>query len=392
MNTSFDCIIVGGGMVGAALALALCKQNKSVALIERHLPKHDWLSQAPLRVSAINRFSEDYLSDLGLWRHIGDTSKCVFKQLATWEHGVKPLVFDADEIEKTHLGYLIRNEALQIAAYDEFDNIENKPQLFTDMDLVDIVQDETQASVILKSEKDQITLSASLIVGADGAFSKTRQLAGLGISGWDYQQHCLSITIKTDFETQAITWQEFQPSGPKAFLPLANGYSSLIWYDAPEKIRALSKLDNNQMKLQILEVFPPLAGDFEVVQQASFGLTRRRANHYFNNRVVLVGDAAHTINPLAGQGVNLGYKDVSELAKQVESIDLTDLSMVVKTLKQYQLKRKADSLVMSGAMDGFYKLFSNDKAPLKFIRSSMLNVANQFDFARKQVLKKAIGY
>ena len=392
MNTSFDCIIVGGGMVGAALALALCKQNKSVALIERQLPQHEWLEHAPLRVSAINRFSEDYLSELGLWRHIQDASKCVFKQLATWENGVKPLVFDADEIEQSHLGYLIRNEALQIAAYDELEELDNKPVLFTNMDLLDIQQNNELASVFLKSEQEQLTLSSKLVIGADGAFSKTRQLAGLGISGWDYQQHCLSITIKTEFETQAITWQEFQPSGPKAFLPLADGYSSLIWYDAPEKIKALSKLDNSQLKQQILDVFPSLAGDFEVVQKASFGLTRRQANQYFNNRVVLVGDAAHTINPLAGQGVNLGYKDVAELVEQLASIDLSDLLAVSKSLKRYQLKRKADSLVMSGAMDGFYKLFSNDKAPLKLIRTTMLNVANQLDFARKQVLKKAIGY
>lgn len=392
MNTSFDYIIVGGGMVGAALALALCKQNKSVALIERQLPKHDWLEQAPLRVSAINRYSEDYLLELGLWQHINDTSKCVFKQLATWENGVKPLVFDADDIEQSHLGYLIRNEALQIAAYDEFDNLDNKPRLFTNMDLVDITQSANQASVKLNSEQQELILTANLVVGADGAFSKTRQLAGLGISGWDYQQHCLSITIKTDFDTQAMTWQEFQPSGPKAFLPLTDGYSSLIWYDAPEKIRTLSKLDNTQLKQQILAVFPPLAGEFEVVQQASFGLTRRQANQYFNNRVVLVGDAAHTINPLAGQGVNLGYKDVTELVKQLADTDLSDSAAVLKSLKQYQFKRKADSLVMSSAMDGFYKLFSNDNASLKLIRSTMLNVANQLDFARKQVLKKAIGY
>ncbi len=392
MNTSFDCIIVGGGMVGAALALALCKQNKSVALIERQLPKSEWLEQAPLRVSAINRFSEDYLSELGLWRHISDKSKCVFTQLATWENGVKPLVFDAEEINESHLGYLIRNEALQIAAYDEFENLQNKPEVFTGLDLIDIKQDSQQASVIVKSEIEELTLTASLVIGADGAFSKTRQLAGLGISGWDYQQHCLSITIKTEFDTQAITWQEFQPSGPKAFLPLNDGYSSLIWYDAPEKIRALSKLDSSQLKQQVLDVFPALAGDFDVVQQASFGLTRRQANQYFNNRVVLVGDAAHTINPLAGQGVNLGYKDVAELANKLADIELSDTTAIEKALKKYQLKRKADSLVMSGAMDGFYKLFSNDKAPLKLFRSTMLNVANQFEFARKQVLKKAIGY
>ena len=392
MNTSFDYVILGGGMVGAALALALCKQNKSVAIIEKALPQANWLEQPPLRVSAINRFSESYLQDLGVWQHINEHSKCVFNQLATWERGVKPLVFDAKDINETHLGNLIRNEALQIAAFEQFKNLANPPEVLSGLELMSIEQTDNEAVLSFQSSEATIQLQAKLVIGADGAMSKTRQLSGIGISGWDYQQHCLSITLKADFAQQDITWQEFQPSGPKAFLPLANGYACLIWYDSAEKIKELGQLSHVQLKQQVLATFPALPGDFEIVKQAAFPLTRRQANQYFHNRVVLVGDAAHTINPLAGQGVNLGYKDVAVLSKLLNSTDLADLSALTQALKTYQFKQKTGALVMSGAMDAFYKLFSNDIEPAKFARKSLLGVANQFSFARKQVLKKAIGY
>ena len=392
MKTSFDCVILGGGMVGAAMALALSQQGKSVALVEKVLPSHEWLSKPPLRVSAINRFSESYLSELGVWPHINDASKCVFNQLATWEKGVQPLVFDAKDINESHLGYLIRNEALQLAAFDQFNHISQAPEVFSDIELASLEQTKEEVTLRFNKGSTTIELTAKLVIGADGAMSQTRQMAGIGLSGWDYQQHCLSITIKTDFEIQDITWQEFQKSGPKAFLPLADGYASLIWYDAPERIQALQKLSADELKQQVLDVFPKLAGDFDIVQQAAFPLTRRQANQYFHNRVVLVGDAAHTINPLAGQGVNLGYKDVAELAATLSNIDLTDYEALQKTLKSYQLKRKTGALVMSGAMDAFYKLFSNDNEALKKTRKALLTVAGKFDFARKQVLKKAIGY
>ncbi|WP_341206042.1 FAD-dependent monooxygenase [uncultured Psychrosphaera sp.] len=391
----YDVVIVGGGMVGAAQAAALVKQQKRVLVIEKYIPNSDVLAQIPLRVSAINLASEQYLTELGVWSHIGETSKCMFNQLATWEQRHKPVIFSATDIQKSHLGYLIRNEALQLAAYDELNNTaDHAVDIITDCKLTSIDQTNEQVSVLLTNHvsNETITFHCSLLIGADGAFSQVRSLTDIGTTGWDYQQHCLSLTIKTDFPTQHITWQEFQPSGPKAFLPLEDGYSVLIWYDNAEEIKQLVQLSNEQLKNQVLTRFPDLAGEFDVVAKASFPLTRRQANQYIKGRVVLVGDSAHTINPLAGQGVNIGYKDVEVLSQLLEEIDIKQSEALSAVLKQYENIRKRESQLMSLAMDSFYNLFSNDKTAVKLLRGGLLTLANKFEWAKKQVLKKAVGY
>ncbi|MDU0111539.1 FAD-dependent monooxygenase [Psychrosphaera aquimarina] len=391
----YDVVIVGGGMVGAAQAAALVKQQKRVLVIEKYIPNSDVLAQIPLRVSAINLASEQYLTELGVWSHIGETSKCMFNQLATWEQRHKPVIFSATDIQKSHLGYLIRNEALQLAAYDELNNTaDHAVDIITDCKLTSIDQTNEQVSVQLTNHvsNETIIFHCSLLIGADGAFSQVRSLTDIGTTGWDYQQHCLSLTIKTDFPTQHITWQEFQPSGPKAFLPLEDGYSVLIWYDNAEELQQLVQLSNEQLKNQVLTRFPDLAGEFDVVAKASFPLTRRQANQYIKGRVVLVGDSAHTINPLAGQGVNIGYKDVEVLSQLLEEIDIKQSETLSAVLKQYENIRKRESQLMSLAMDSFYNLFSNDKAAVKLLRGGLLTLANKFEWAKKQVLKKAVGY
>jgi len=382
-------------MVGAAQAVALAKQQKRVLVIEKYIPRADVLLKTPVRVSAINLASEKYLTDIGIWQHIHDKSKCMFNQLATWEKRHNPVIFSASDINTEHLGYLVRNEALQLAAFDEMHSqMNNAPDVITDCQLTKIEQTDDKVNVILTEPEtnESKQISCSLLIGADGAFSQVRALMNIGLTGWDYQQHCLSITIKTDFPTQHITWQEFQPSGPKAFLPLQDGYSALIWYDAADQVKHLSSLTNEQLKQQVNDKFPDLAGDFEVVEKAAFPLTRRQANQYVKGRVVLVGDSAHTINPLAGQGVNIGYKDVEALSEFLADVDLSRVSSVSNALTKYQRIRKRESQVMSLAMDSFYGLFSNNKAPLKLLRSGLLNVANKFEWAKKQVLKKAVGY
>lgn len=394
----YDVIVVGGGMVGASMALAMCKQGKRVVLLEQTQPESAWLENSPLRVSAVNLFSQSYLTDLNIWSHIDDEHKCEFKRLATWEKRHQPLIFSAGEINESHLGHIVRNEALQQACYQEFENIEDKPDVIfgSKIELLEVTQDISRLTIIDQQnndlqEKSQTTIQASLVIAADGAQSQIRNMINIGTTGWNYSQQCLSITIKTEFETQDITWQEFQPSGPKAFLPLNDGYASLIWYDSPEKIKQLKGLSYDQVKQQIFETFPELPGEFDIVQLASFPLTRRQANQYFKDRVVLIGDAAHTINPLAGQGVNLGYQDVSYLAKELASIDLSNNVELAKVLTKYQMRRKLESQVMSGAMDTFYKLFSNDKSILRSLRTKLLSVAGLSKFAKKEVLKKAVG-
>jgi 2-octaprenyl-3-methyl-6-methoxy-1,4-benzoquinol hydroxylase len=396
----YDVVIVGGGMVGATQAVALAKQQKRVLVIEKYIPRPEVLEQAPVRVSAINLASEKYLTELGVWPHISATSKCMFDQLATWEQRHNPVIFSASDINTEHLGYLIRNEALQLAAFDQMSASvstqaeKNSPDVVTNCQLNNIEQTNDLVHIELTDVEtnESKLITCSLLIGADGAFSQVRTLMNIGTTGWDYQQHCLSLTIKTEFPTQHITWQEFQPSGPKAFLPLEGGYSVLIWYDDANEVKQLLALTNEQLKKQVLDRFPDLAGDFEVIQKASFPLTRRQANQYTKGRVVLVGDSAHTINPLAGQGVNIGYKDVEVLSGLLEGVDIVNLESLSLSLLQYEKLRKRDAQLMSLAMDSFYGLFSNDKAPLKLLRSGLLNVANKLQWAKKQVLKKAVGY
>lgn len=390
----FDVVVVGGGMVGATQAIALQNAGLSILLLEQRVPQQDELARPPLRVSAVNLASETLLQSLGIWSAIGESDKCRFDQLATWEQRDNKLIFDATEIERPHLGYLVRNEAIQLAAFDRILNTSENKITLSNAHLSSLKQDDDKVTLRLSepgSSKNQVDVFAKLVIGADGALSKTRQLAHIGTTGWEYAQHCFSITIKTEFPTQHITWQEFQQTGPKAFLPLENGYSCLIWYDAPQTIAQLKQLSPEALKQKIINCFPPLVGDFNVVTSASFPLVRRQANQYFNGRVVLVGDAAHVINPLAGQGVNLGFKDVETLMELLNNTDLSQHGLLASSLRRYQFKRKADAQIMSGAMDLFYHSFSNDKAVLKSVRNIVLGVVHNQAWLKAQALKKAVG-
>ncbi|GAB3002629.1 FAD-dependent monooxygenase [Psychrosphaera aestuarii] len=402
-KTEYDVVVIGGGMVGASLALGFGKQGKSVLLVEHVKPEVSWLAKPPLRVSAINRYSENWLEGIGCWSKIEPKAMCQFKRLATWEQGAPTVEFSAADINESHLGFLVRNEAIQLAAYEAIKQSQFNIEVVFGCHLGKIMSLPTnQTEVRLINGAGEQDIVCHLLVGADGANSKVRQLSNIGTSGWDYQQQCFSITINTRFEEQDITWQQFQPSGPKAFLPLNDNYACLIWYDSKEKVEELKALDFVSLKKQIVATFPKLPGDFDIEQTASFPLTRRQANRYYNNRIVLVGDAAHTINPLAGQGVNLGFKDNAQLLSLLSSLDLSDDSLLNngksgtseldKALIKYNIKRKADSLLMSSVMDTFYHLFSNEKTIHKSARSILLNTANLFPQAKVAVMKKALGF
>ena len=234
------------------------------------------------------------------------------------------------------------------------------------------------------------------MIGADGAASQVRQSANIGVSGWQYRQQAMGITIEMTNPVDAITWQEFTPEGPKAFLPMFDNYASLVWYDSPDELKRLSTLNAAQLKQAIIEAFPSElikdGNDFTVIDKATFPLTRAHASRYVTDSVILVGDAAHTINPLAGQGVNLGFRDVETLlAVTGDGIDLTSLAFKSCLITSYEKPRQRDNGLMMSAMDGFYGLFSNDIGPIKWLRNQLLSVAQHFEPAKREVLKYAIG-
>ena len=394
-----DFCINGGGMVGAALALGLAQQQFKVAVIEPYLPAPFNAETGPdLRVSAISEASVTLLKALGAWEHIAAMRVKPYTGLSVWDDPAHRTDFTAQSIDMPQLGFFVENRLLQLGchhALKQFDNVE----LITGQTVQDIQLTNT-AKVSLSNGR---TIEASWLVGADGANSQVRKAAGIGTTGWQYAQQAMGITIKMENAVEPVTWQQFTSSGPKAFLPMFDNFASLVWYDSPDELKRIKSLKANQLESEILKTFPDEltrnGNRFSVIDKAIFPLTRSHANHYVKGCCALVGDAAHTINPLAGQGVNLGFKDVeaflsvsSNLKTNSTANDLlTDGAFSQRLISNYEKPRKRDNLVMMTAMDGFYTLFSNDVAPIKWIRNQLLSVAQRIEPAKQEVLKYAIG-
>ena len=225
-----------------------------------------------------------------------------------------------------------------------------------------------------------------------------RAAANIGVQGWQYSQQALGIQIKTYDVQQDITWQQFTPDGPMAFLPLYDGFASLVWYNSANEIKQLKSLSKEKLKQHIVQHFPADLTDFEILDVASFPLTRMHANQYFKGSTVLIGDAAHTINPLAGQGVNLGFKDVAVLLDIIrKELAINEPAVILQPnnycdwLKKYEESRRRDNLMMMSAMDLLYSLFSNRNTPFELLRNLGLKLANNAGPIKNNVMKYAMG-
>ena len=386
----FDVILVGGGMVGAATAIGLAKQGLQVAVIESFAPEAYSPEQAlDVRVSAISVASEQLLEQLGALESLLNMRNVPYLGLETWELDGCITQFHSSQIGASHLGHIVENRLVQLALWEQMQQWENI-QLFCPERVAYFARGVDTVSVHLQSG---YSLEAKLLVGADGANSQVRQWAGIGISGWDYAQSAMLINIQTAQGQQDVTWQQFTPSGPRSLLPLPGNHASLVWYDDANRIKQLMQLNNKQLADQIRQHFPSrLDSDFTVEAKGSFALTRRHAQAYFKPNVVILGDAAHTINPLAGQGVNLGFKDVGALLTAIKTALTEDKPWwSTEVLSQYQAKRYLDNQLMMTTMDVFYASFSNDILPLKLLRNGALKLANINSPIKQTVLKYAMG-
>lgn len=375
----FDVVIVGGGMVGASLALKFSQAGLKVALLEKTAPVPlSPTAAVDLRVSAINRRSEAWLDSLGAWSLLPPERLCPYQRLQAFEvaagrqtlFGPADLTFTAAEISQPHLGHIVENQQLQAALWQA---LPATVQICCPATVLSLQQG-VDSSAVQTAEFGEIR--GRLLIAADGGQSQLRSLAGIGCHGWQYQQACLVATVQTAYGQQDITWQQFTEQGPRAFLPLPGAQASLVWYDDVYKVQQLAKLPPQELAQQIRQHFPAKLGEIKLQQQGWFALTRMHANQYYAGRVVLVGDAAHTINPLAGQGVNLGFADAMLLAELVlaaigKGQDPADATL----LASYQHQRKAANLLMMSAMDSFYQVFKSNWPLLRLARQTGLALA-----------------
>lgn len=383
-----DVAIVGGGMVGAALASGLAQHGFQVAVLEQETPAGFVAGSDPdVRISAIGAASAALLKQLDVWPAVLAMRTVPYRKLETWEWQTAAVNFDAESLGLPELGFMVENSVLQQALWQR---LQQQPvQLLCPARLRDL-QSENGGWQLTLDNGEQ--LHARLVVGADGANSQVRQLAGIGIHGWNYSQSCMLISVRCEHDAGDTTWQQFTPAGPRAFLPLFDRWASLVWYDSPARIRQLQAMSMPQLQKEIQAHFPPRVGKVTPVAAGSFPLVRRHATRYVLPGLALVGDAAHTINPLAGQGVNLGYRDVDALIEVLSESRLRAEDWAsAAVLQRYQRKRLKDNLLMQSGMDLFYFAFSNQSAPLKVLRNLGLIVAQHSGVLKRQALRYALG-
>ena len=397
MNTTYDIIIVGGGMVGSTLACLLAKHyetdarqsKKRIAIIEAFEPNaFDENSPYDLRVSAISRFSQQVLQQAGAWQSIESKRTSPYEAMHVWDStGEGEIHFSAAEIGADNLGHIIENPVIQISLAEQVKTHNNIDWLCPNK-LKDVAFAEEHVQVTLDNDD---TITASLIVGADGAHSQLRHLAGIEIDRQSYGQSGLVAVVKTEESHQATAWQRFMPSGPLAFLPLGDGSSSIVWTLPSDRCPAYLAMDDDKFKQVLADGLGYKLGAISSVsQRAAFPFYGMQAKNYVKPRLALVGDAAHTIHPLAGQGVNLGIKDAAELAKQLINASNTDLGSI-KLLRKYERARRGDNVSTMRAMEGFRLLFGHSASPVVSLRNLGLSTLNKLPTIKNEIVRKAMG-
>jgi 2-octaprenyl-3-methyl-6-methoxy-1,4-benzoquinol hydroxylase len=218
-------------------------------------------------------------------------------------------------------------------------------------------------------------------------------VAGMGVAGWDYEQHAFVLTVDTGYEQQDITWQRFTPTGPQAFLPLDGPHASLVWYNTPDEVKRLKSLPDDVLLRELAETFPPILGDITAITaKGSFPLRRQHALNYTKEGVALIGDAAHMIHPLAGQGVNIGLLDAAALAQTLIAARRAGKDFgSARVLEEYESMRRGNNLVMMTTMDLFYRVFGSASPPLRLVRNLGLGIAERLKPAKKMVMRYAMG-
>ena len=389
MNNEFDVLIVGGGMVGATLGCALGGSGLRVAVLE-DAPPQEFNADQPydLRVSAVSIASANILKTLGIWRGIVARRLCPYRRMRVWEDQ-GDVEFRSEEINEPVLGHIVENRIIQLSALERLKAFSNVT-LLASVKTKHISYAAAGSTVELE---DGRVLKGRLLVAADGGFSRVRQAAGLGVSGWDYEQHALVLTVDTACGQQDITWQRFTPVGPQALLPLPGAHASLVWYNTPEEVKRLKALPDETLLSELTQTFPDCLGEIHAITaRGSFPLRRQHALRYVKEGVALIGDAAHMIHPLAGQGVNIGLLDAAALAEVLISANKRGKDIgAAAILSNYESMRRRNNLLMMTVMDAFYRAFGNPHAPLRWVRNLGLGMAERLKPAKKLAMGYAMG-
>lgn len=389
---SVDVAIVGGGMVGLALACGLQGSGLRVAVLEQQAPVPVLDDAAPqLRVSAINAASEKLLACLGVWSAITARRVSCYHGMEVWDKdSFGRIAFDDASLGYSHLGHIVENGVIQQALWEKVQQCSDVT-LSVPATLQQVAWGENEAFITLQ---DGGMLTARLVVGADGANSWLRNKADIPLTFWDYGHHALVATIRTAEPHEAVARQAFHDDSILAFLPLADPHlCSIVWSLPPEEAGRMQQLSDEAFNQALCVAFDNRLGLCSVESERQlYPLTGRYARQFAGHRLALVGDAAHTIHPLAGQGVNLGFMDAAELITELRRLHSQgkDIGQHMY-LRRYERSRKHSAAMMLAGMQGFRELFTGTHPAKKLLRDIGLKLADTLPGVKPQLLRQAMG-
>jgi 2-octaprenylphenol hydroxylase len=395
VSRGFDIIVVGAGISGAAFAAALASHESieaaRIALVsERFMPMPSPDLDLDLRVFALSRASQRLLSELGVWQRIPADRCSPYERMCVWDAKDQPtaqsaLRFDCADLGEPDLGAIVESRALQWLSLEA---ARRAGVVLIESGVAAAAASGASANLTLTDGRE---LTAALIVAADGADSITRTLFDIQTTGHSYHQRAIVAHVRTAKPHERTAWQRFLPTGPLAFLPLRDGRSSIVWSADGGRAAELMALAPREFGAALTKASDGVLGECELsTARASFPLQLQYATEYVRPGLALLGDAAHSVHPLAGQGLNLGLRDVQALAGILGSATAAQFGDL-KLLRRYERERKSENLLAATVFDGLNRLFSNDSPILGRLRSFGLNAVGRMPALKRFFARQALG-
>ncbi|MFP4560516.1 MAG: FAD-dependent oxidoreductase [Thiohalorhabdus sp.] len=393
MSEGVDVAVVGGGMAGATLAWALRQRGLEVALVEPGEPPEPGPEPAPLRASAINAGSRAILEELGLWAGIVGQGGAPIERIEVTDGGRGGrAVLDRHEAGVEALGHVVPNRAVVAAAWQRLRQ-DGGVRLLQPGSVRGLERDAAGARLRVERDDGTEDLEARLVVGADGEHSRVRRAAGIGTHGWHHNRHALVAVVDCGRDLDGWAFERFLPEGPLAFLPLGGRRASIVWTLTPSAAAEVAALDDAALLARLRERFGPALGALEGVgERALFPLELRLAERFTAQRTALVANAAHLVHPVAGQGFNLGLRDLAALAEELGNARARGWDPGNPgVLQRYERRRRGDTARVVAFTEGLNRLFANEAAPLALGRQLGLRLLDRVGPLKRLLMDQALG-
>jgi 2-octaprenyl-3-methyl-6-methoxy-1,4-benzoquinol hydroxylase len=390
MRTDVDIAIVGAGAVGLAAALMAVQQGLRVAIVEAHAPAAWRADQPDLRVYALALDNQALLENLGVWPAVKARRAEPYAAMTVFDEVQgSPLRFNAGELGRSHLGHIVENNVLVETLWQALQSLKN-----VSLHCPDKIQAmSNQEDSVMLTLQSGVEISAGIAIGADGARSKVRDLIGIETSTHDYAQKGLVAFVKTELPHRHTAWQRFLSTGPLAFLPFGEHVCSIVWTLPDERAETLLQAEAEAFCHALDSAFAGTLGKTELVsERAAFPLRRQLAKTMMQGRTLLLGDAAHAVHPLAGQGVNLGLRDVAALQAVFVAAKTRQADpLALNALQRWARQRFSDNAMAAYAFENINRVFSNDNFALSLLRGPLLGVGDKITPLKNAMARYAAG-